>query len=98
MAEETTKPAMPDIRIDNVAPLLCEKLGVPGVIVITSHEDGMLMMFAHGVNHHRANECLSRCIQLNLNQHDEHVRHGVAGALAQAKQAMLDGAVAGGVQ
>jgi hypothetical protein len=81
---------LPDVHPGNVAPLLCKKLCVPGVIVITSNDDGSMMMIAHGVAHSRAAEMLSRATQINLNQHDDLVRQGVAGADAQAAQALLD--------
>ncbi len=93
MADEPKNetPGLPDVHPGNVAPMLCKKLCVPGVIVITSNDDGSMMMIAHGVNHARAAEMLSRGTQINLNQHDEFVRQGHAGAAAQAGQAMVDG-------
>lgn len=102
MADEPKNetPGLPDVHPGNVAPLLCKKLCVPGVIVITSNEDGTMMMIAHGVAHARAAEMLSRATQINLNQHDEFVRQGLAGADAQTQQALLDGTLeaAGGLQ
>jgi hypothetical protein len=93
MAEETTKPApgIPDVHPGNVAPMLCKKLCVPGLLLLLSMEDGTIMQIAHGVSHARAAEMLSRGTQINLNQHDEHVRQGMAGADAQSHQALLDG-------
>lgn len=95
MAEEqasaaTHAPALPDMHPGNVAPMVCKQLGVPGVVMITSNADGTMMMIAHGVNHARANEMLSRSVQINLNQHDEFVRQGMAGLDAQAHQAFID--------
>lgn len=102
MAEETTTdapPAAPPAMTIATAPqTVCEQLGVAGALVITRAEDGTMMLLGHGVNHHAANEMLSRAMQVNLNQHDELVRQGLAGALAQAKQLMLDGEQVGGVQ
>ena len=101
MAEETTTsqpPLLPDLHPGNVAPLLCKKLCVPGCILLTSNEDGTIMMIAHGVNHARANEMLSRGMQINLNQHDDHVRQGLAGSAAQAHQAFIDAPASGVAQ
>jgi hypothetical protein len=102
MADEPKNetPSLPDVHPGNVAPMLCKKLCVPGVIILTSNEDGSMMMIAHGVIHARAAEMLSRGTQINLNQHDEFVRQGMAGAEAAANQAMVDGthATIGGVQ
>ncbi|QOR55273.1 MAG: hypothetical protein SHS37scaffold220_42 [Phage 67_12] len=93
MADEPKNetPGLPDVHPGNVAPMLCKKLCVPGVIVITSNEDGSMMMIAHGVTHARAAEMLSRGTQINLNQHDDHVRAGEAGPEAAANQALVDG-------
>lgn len=93
MADEPKNdaPGIPDVHPGNVAPLICKKLCVPGVIIITSNEDGTMMMIAHGVAHARAAEMLSRGTQINLNQHDEFVRQGLAGADAQCQQAQVDG-------
>jgi hypothetical protein len=98
--EKRIHPALPDLHAGNVAPALCHKLCIPGCILLTSNADGTIMMIAHGVNHARANEMLSRGMQINLNQHDEFVRHGMAGADAQAQQALLDGTLetVGGAQ
>jgi len=90
MPEDQTPQLLPDVHPGNVAPLLCKKLCIPGVLIITSNEDGSMMMIAHGVSHARAAEMLSRGTQINLNQHDDLVRQGVAGADAQAAQALLD--------
>jgi hypothetical protein len=101
MADEPKNPALPDIHPGNVAPVLCKQLGVPGCIVITSLEDGSMMMIAHGVNHLRAAEMLTRGTQINMNQHDEWVRQGAAGEVAQEHQQLLDkfeAAVVGSVQ
>jgi len=102
MPDETMNqaPALPDLHPGNVAPLLCKKLCVPGVIVLLSNEDGSMMQIAHGVTHLRANEMLSRGMQINLNQHDEFVRQGLSGEAAQHQQSMIDGTLepVGGVQ
>ena len=84
-------PSMPDVHPGNVAPLLCKKLCVPGCILLTSNDDGSMMLISHGVSHARANEIMSRAIQINLNQHDEFVRAGLAGNAAAEQQAFIDG-------
>lgn len=98
--EKQPELTLPDVHAGNVAPLLCKKLCIPGVIILLSHADGTIMQIAHGVSHARANEMLSRGVQINLNQHDEHVRAGLAGEQAQAHQALLEGSMtpAGAVQ
>lgn len=73
MPEEDTKtnaPAMPDLHAGNAAPFICRALKVPGCVLLVSHESGMIQTIAHGVTHARANEMLSRAIQINLNQLD----------------------------
>lgn len=47
MATEKENP-LPDIHPGNIAPLLCMRLGVPGVLVMISNEDGTISMIAHG--------------------------------------------------
>ncbi len=96
MADE--KNPLPDVHPGNVAPLLCTRLGVPGVIVMISNEDGTISMIAHGISHARANEMLSRGVQINLNQHDDFVRRGFAGEAAQTQQSFVDVAASGVVQ
>ena len=91
MPDDEKQPTLPDLHPGNVAPAICHKLGVPGCILLTSNHDGTIMMIAHGINHARAAEMLSRGMQINLNQHDEFVRDGMAGAEAQAHQALIDG-------
>jgi hypothetical protein len=83
-----------DLHIANFAPALCKRLAVQGMVTLLSNEDGSIMMIAHGVNHARAAEMLSRGVQINLNQHDEFVRNGFAGEAAAQKQALMDAASA----
>lgn len=92
MPDETNdqRAALPDMHPGNVAPMLCKNLCVPGCIVLTSNADGSMMMVAHGIEHARANEMLSRAVQINLNQHDECVRAGVAGDVAAKQQSFID--------
>lgn len=85
-----TNPALPDIHPGNVAPLLCKRLCIPGLVLMTSNEDGTIGLIAHGVTHARANEMLSRGVQMNLNQHDDMVRDGLAGEAAASTQALCD--------
>lgn len=92
---ETAKPAVtpaavPDLHFGNIAPFLCKRLAVPGVIVLVSNEDGTIGTTGHGVNHARANEMLSVGIHLNLSQHYDAIRAGAAGAEAQEHIAALD--------
>lgn len=89
--EKTTppSPALPDLHPGNVAPFLCKRLGVPGVIVLLSHENGVIQTLAHNVTHERANEMLSRGVQINLNQHDEAISRGLAGEHMRALQEQI---------
>lgn len=80
----------PDLHPGNVAPFLAKKLAVSGVIVLLSNEDGTVQLVAHGVNHARANEMLSVGIYVNLDQHYDAVRAGLAGEGAAAQQQALD--------
>ena len=92
MADPTNEAnTLPDVHPGNLAPLLCHRLGIPGCVVLLSFENGTIMQIAHGVTHARANEMLSRGVQINLNQHDEFVRDGLAGVAAAQHQAALDG-------
>lgn len=90
MPEDLKNPAIPDIHPGNAGPLLCKALCVPGMILLTSNDDGTIGLIAHGIGHARANEMLSRGVQINLNQHDEMVRSGLAGAEAASTQALCD--------
>ncbi len=86
----TQQPEAPDLHMGNIAPFTAKRLGVAGVIILISNEDGSIGMTAHGVNHSRANEMLSVGIHLNLSQHYELVRQGAAGHDAQEHQRELD--------
>lgn len=86
-----------DLHIGNFAQALCKRLAVPGMITLLSNEDGTIMMISHGINHARAAEMLARGVQINLNQHDEYVRQGHAGAVAQAQQGAIDYVSTGGL-
>lgn len=88
MAEE--KPELPDLHIGNAAAAVCHKLSAHAVVMLVVTKDGAIAITAHGANHALANEMLSRGIHLNLMQHDEHVRQGMAGEEAQRFQGHLD--------
>jgi hypothetical protein len=85
-----TESTIPDLHFGNIAPFAAKKLAVPGVIVLVSNEDGTIGLTAHGINHARANEMLSVGIHLNLSQHYDLVRKGVAGQDAAEHIAALD--------
>jgi len=98
MADQQPANPLPDVHPGNVAPLLCHRLGIPGCIVLLSMADGTIMQIAHNVTHARANEMLSRGVQINLNQHDEAVREGMAGHEAAQHLAALDAVQTGVAQ
>ena len=52
-----TNPALPDIHPGNVAPLLCKRLCIPGLVLMTSNEDGTIGLIAHGVTHAAPMRC-----------------------------------------
>lgn len=87
---EAPAAVVPDLHFGNIAPFAAKRLAVPGVIVITSNEDGTIGLTAHGVNNARANEMLSVSIYLNLQQHYDHIRMGAAGQEAAEHIRELD--------
>lgn len=79
-------PDFPDqLEFSSVAQLVCERLGIPGCMIVTNHPDGSIGYAGHGVNHAKANELLSVGIHINLTQHDDLVRQGAAGEQARQK-------------
>lgn len=98
MPEEAAVQQAP-LTLETAAQAVVQGLRAEGAMVILSHADGSMTMLAHGVNHWRANEMLSRSIQMNLNQHDQFVLQGAAGQEAMAAaQRLLEANAAGGVQ
>lgn len=95
---EENKGLPQDLHLGNIAPAVCHKLGVPGCLVIVMHEDGTVGMSGHGINHAKANELLSVGIHLNLSQHDDMVRAGMAGQEAREIQQAIDANNIGSVQ
>jgi hypothetical protein len=83
-------PDFPDtLDFSSAAQYVCEKLGVSGCVLVTSHPDGSVGFMGHGVNHAKANELLSVGIHINLTQHDQMVRDGAAGEDAQRKANLI---------
>lgn len=89
---DPTRPdqGIPDLHAGNIAQFAAHRLKVPGVIVLVSNEDGTIGMSAAGVNHARANEMFSVGIYMNLDQHYQLVREGVAGSEARDHIEALD--------
>lgn len=89
MSEPTT-PAAVDLHHGNVARVAAHQLGGNGAVVLLSMPDGTVQVLAHGVDHSRANEMLSIGIYVNLDQHYQAIRQGVAGQDAAEHQQHID--------
>lgn len=77
--------------LSNIGQRICDLLKVKGSIVLTLNEDDTIGFTSSGLTHAKANELLSVGIHINLGQHDDAVRAGAAGKVAQGVQRALDG-------
>lgn len=88
------KIAFDEITLTNAAQVLTDALKAQGCIVLMLNDNGSIGMSSTGINHYKANELLSVGIHINLSQHDDAVREGAAGEVAQGIQRGIDGEAA----